>query len=332
MKNTVRMCNRCGERPAIVFLSRFTNAGKSINEGFCLNCARELGMPQIDEIIKHFGISDADIDAMSRGVGEVFDMFDDSNADNADDSSGTSRTATFPFLDKLFSGSSENKTSTKKDTQTKTNTKKRQTALDTYCINLTERAREGKLDMVIGREEETEHVVQILNRRQKNNPCLIGEPGVGKTAIAEGLAQRISCGKVPFKLQDKEVYLLDLTALVAGSQYRGQFEARMKALVQEIRNAGNIILVIDEIHTIVGAGSAEGSMNAANILKPALARGEVQVIGATTFSEYRKYIEKDTALERRFQPVTVNEPSGLSHKFYGMTDSLHTPSGCNREA
>ena len=341
MKNTVRMCSKCGERPAIVFLSRFTNAGESINEGFCLNCARELGMPQIDEIIRHFGISDADIDAMSQGVGEVFDMFEENKPENdessEDDSSdftdSINRTATFPFLDKLFRNVNENeqKTNTQEKAEPKTGKNKRRTALDTYCINLSERAREGKLDMVIGREEETEHVVQILNRRQKNNPCLIGEPGVGKTAIAEGLAQRISCGNVPFKLQGKEVYLLDLTALVAGTQYRGQFEARMKALVQEIRNAGNIILVIDEIHTIVGAGSSEGSMNAANILKPALARGEVQVIGATTFNEYRKYIEKDTALERRFQPVTVNEPNeedtlrilkGIAHyyeEFHGVT-------------
>ena len=313
------MCSRCGKNVAVIFITKL-EGGTSKNEGLCLKCARELGIKPIDDMMKKMGISDEDLDSLTSEMMSAFGgaegleglMSPSKDEDEGDDG----RTATFPFLNQLFGSSTspapvpsegsaaprgENKTNTAKPTKRK--------FLDSYCISLTQRAQEGKLDQLIGRERELERVVQILNRRQKNNPCLIGEPGVGKTAIAEGLAQRIANRDVPYKLLDKEVYLLDLTALVAGTQFRGQFESRMKGLIEEIKKLGNIILVIDEVHTIVGAGDAEGSMNAANILKPALSRGELQVIGATTLNEYRKHIEKDTALERRFQPVIVEEPS-----------------------
>ena len=314
------MCSRCGKNVAIVFIAKIEN-GQTKNEGLCLKCARELHIKPVDDVINKMGISDEDLDSitgdMMNALSGVEDMMDVDN-DGSDDSEDDGKTATFPFLNRLFGGpptppaqgdgaqSSERPPRQDGDKAPKQPKRK---FLDNYCIDLTARAREGKLDSMIGREEELERVIQILNRRQKNNPCLIGEPGVGKTAIAEGLAQRIAMGNVPYKLQDKQVFLLDLTALVAGTQFRGQFESRMKGLIEEIRKQGNIILVIDEVHNIVGAGDAEGSMNAANILKPALSRGEIQVIGATTFAEYRKHIEKDSALERRFQPVTVNEPS-----------------------
>ena len=304
-----KMCSKCKKNIAVVFITKVEN-GVSMNEGYCLKCARSLGIPQIDQAVKQMGISEEDLDMLSDEMSSMFGQKDDS--DSSDDDEIDSQTATFPLLNQLFGNTPapQPRPSRKEEGEPKEKKKsKRHKFLDSYCMNLTGRAREGKLDKVIGRDVETERVVQILNRRQKNNPCLIGEPGVGKTAIAEGLAQRIAAGDVPYKLRDKEVFLLDLTALVAGTQFRGQFESRMKSLIGEIKECGNIILVIDEVHNLVGAGDAEGSMNAANILKPALSRGEIQVIGATTFAEYRKYIEKDAALERRFQPVTVAEPT-----------------------
>ena len=306
-----KMCSKCKKNIAVVFITKVEN-GVTMNEGYCLKCARSLGIPQIDQAVKQMGISDEDLDMLSDEMSSMFGQKDDS--ESSDDDEIDSQTATFPLLNQLFGGSNtpapQPRPSRKEDEEPKEKKKsKRHKFLDSYCMDLTGRAREGKLDKVIGRDVETERVIQILNRRQKNNPCLIGEPGVGKTAIAEGLAQRIAAGDVPYKLRDKEVFLLDLTALVAGTQFRGQFESRMKSLIGEIKECGNIILVIDEVHNLVGAGDAEGSMNAANILKPALSRGEIQVIGATTFAEYRKYIEKDAALERRFQPVTVAEPT-----------------------
>ena len=308
-----KLCSKCKKNIAVVFITKLEN-GVSLNEGYCLKCARSLGIPQIDQAVKQMGFSEEDLDTLSDEMSSVFGQIDQGDHDDDD---MDSQTATFPMLNQLF-GSEPNMPAKpeppahKKEEEPEDNGKKKNKKhkfLDAYCMDLTGRAREGKLDKVIGRDMETERVIQILNRRQKNNPCLIGEPGVGKTAIAEGLAQRIAAGQVPYKLRDKEVFLLDLTALVAGTQFRGQFESRMKSLIAEIKACGNIILVIDEVHNLVGAGDAEGSMNAANILKPALSRGELQVIGATTFSEYRKYIEKDAALERRFQPVTVAEPS-----------------------
>ena len=337
---TPPLCSKCNKNVAVIFLTRIEN-GKTYNEGLCLKCAKDLGLKQVDDIMKRMGLTDEDLDAMSSEMMSLYngaqqDRNDDQNADDDDDDEIESRTATFPFLNKLF-GSSEAPQSEEeppRDEQPRKGKEgrpeKKKKFLDNYCLNLTAKARAGGLDQVIGRETETERVIQILNRRQKNNPCLIGEPGVGKTAIAEGLAQRIVAGTVPQKLRDKEIYLLDMTAMVAGTQFRGQFESRMKSLIAEIKKLGNVILVIDEVHNLVGAGDAEGSMNAANILKPALSRGEVQVIGATTFKEYRKYIEKDSALERRFQPVTVNEPSveesvailrGIAHyyeQFHGV--------------
>ena len=306
-----KMCSKCKKNIAVVFITKVEN-GVTMNEGYCLKCARSLGIPQIDQAVKQMGISDEDLDMLSDEMSSMFGQKDDS--DSSDDDEIDSQTATFPLLNQLFGGSNtpapQPRPSRKEEGEPKEKKKsKRHKFLDSYCMDLTGRAREGKLDKVIGRDVETERVIQILNRRQKNNPCLIGEPGVGKTAIAEGLAQRIAAGDVPYKLRDKEVFLLDLTALVAGTQFRGQFESRMKSLIGEIKECGNIILVIDEVHNLVGAGDAEGSMNAANILKPALSRGEIQVIGATTFAESRKYIEKDAALERRFQPVTVAEPT-----------------------
>ena len=302
------LCSRCKKNVAVIFITKVEN-GKSTNEGLCLKCAKELGIKQVDEIVERMGITDEDLDSLNSEMNQLIQPEDD------DEDIG-SRTATFPHMNRLFGGLGNELSPTdepKKDAPSAPSDKpkapKKRKFLDHYCLNLTAKARENQLDRIIGREVETERVVQILNRRQKNNPCLIGEPGVGKTAIAEGLAQRIAAGDVPFKLRDKEVYLLDLTALVAGTQFRGQFEGRMKSLITEVKECGNIILVIDEVHNLVGAGDAEGSMSAANILKPALSRGEIQVIGATTFAEYRKYIEKDSALDRRFQPVTVAEPS-----------------------
>ncbi len=309
-----KMCAKCRKNIAVVFITKIEN-GATLNEGYCLKCARSLGIPQIDQAVKQMGISEEDLDLLSDEMSSMFGQRD--NSDNHDDDEIDSQTATFPLLNQLL-GSTGNlpaqpsrparKEEQSQEDQPKKKNKKHK-FLDSYCMDLTGRAREGKLDQVIGRDMETERVIQILNRRQKNNPCLIGEPGVGKTAIAEGLAQRIVNRQVPYKLWDKEVFLLDLTALVAGTQFRGQFESRMKSLIGEVKECGNIILVIDEVHNLVGAGDAEGSMNAANILKPALSRGEIQVIGATTFNEYRKYIEKDAALERRFQPVSVAEPT-----------------------
>ena len=302
-----KMCTKCKKNIAVVFITKVEN-GVTMNEGYCLRCARSLGIPQIDAAVKQMGMSEDDLDALSDEMSSMFGQ----NEDSEDESE--SRTATFPLLNQLF-GSANPPAKPQKPQQeepeedAKKKKNKKHKFLDSYCMDLTGRAKTGKLDKVIGRDVETERVIQILNRRQKNNPCLIGEPGVGKTAIAEGLAQRIAAGDVPYKLRDKEVFLLDLTALVAGTQFRGQFESRMKSLITEIKECGNIILVIDEVHNLVGAGDAEGSMNAANILKPALSRGEIQVIGATTFNEYRKHIEKDAALERRFQPVTVAEPT-----------------------
>ena len=314
-----KLCSRCKKNVAVVFISRL-DGDNTVNEGLCLKCAKELGLPQVDDMMKRMGISDDDLDTLNNEMLQAFDgvenVEDLPKEDNPDSDEEEGKTATFPFLNRLFNGDSSSRSdeqsqgsSARADRDKEHKGDKKRKYLESYCLNLTERAKAGKLDPVIGRGQEIERVIQILNRRQKNNPCLIGEPGVGKTAIAEGLAQRISEGKVPFKLREKEVYLLDLTALVAGTQFRGQFESRMKGLIDEVKRLGNIILMIDEVHTIVGAGDAEGSMNAANILKPALSRGEIQVIGATTFTEYRKSIEKDTALERRFQPVTVSEPS-----------------------
>ena len=309
------LCSRCKKNVAVVFISRM-EGDKAHNEGLCLKCAKELGLPQVDDMMKRMGISDEDLDTLNSEMMQAFNGVEElGDLPEGEDSEEDGKTATFPFLNRLFSGNDAPRAAEEAPGEGGSRRKeerkdgKKRKFLESYCISLTQRAKDGKLDPVIGRAQEIERVVQILNRRQKNNPCLIGEPGVGKTAIAEGLAQRIAAGDVPFKLRDKEVYLLDLTALVAGTQFRGQFESRMKGLIDEVKKLGNIILMIDEVHNIVGAGDAEGSMNAANILKPALSRGEIQVIGATTFNEYRKSIEKDTALERRFQPVTVNEPS-----------------------
>lgn len=344
------MCSRCGKNVAVIFITRI-EAGQTKNEGLCLKCARELHIKPVDDVINKMGISDDDLDSLSGDMMNALSGVEDlmpSEEDEENEDDG--KTATFPFLNRLFGGpaasgnnQNANQDRTKNDNPSGGSAAPKQAKrkfLDNYCIDLTARAKAGKLDSMIGREEELERVIQILNRRQKNNPCLIGEPGVGKTAIAEGLAQRIANGDVPYKLQDKQVFLLDLTALVAGTQFRGQFESRMKGLIEEIRKQGNIILVIDEVHNIVGAGDAEGSMNAANILKPALSRGEIQVIGATTFAEYRKHIEKDSALERRFQPVTVNEPSiadsieiirGIAH-YYEDYHQVHIADEMCRQA
>ena len=317
------MCSRCGKNVAVIFITKMEN-GTTKNEGLCLKCARELGIKPIDDMMKKMGISDEDLDNLTTEMMSAFGgaeglegLMNQPQGEDGDGEEDDGRTATFPFLNQLFSGGAvpqqpAGESGPKKEGEEgkKAGPKHpKRKFLDSYCISLSRKAKEGKLDRLIGRDRELDRVIQILNRRQKNNPCLIGEPGVGKTAIAEGLAQKIAQGEVPYKLLDKEVYLLDLTALVAGTQFRGQFESRMKGLIEEIRKLGNIILVIDEVHSIVGAGDAEGSMNAANILKPALSRGEIQVIGATTLNEYRKHIEKDTALERRFQPVMVEEPS-----------------------
>ena len=314
------MCSRCHKHVAVVFITKL-EGGQSKNEGLCLKCAKELGIKPIDDMIQKMGITDEDLENLTSEMMSAFGGAEGMEGlmpqDREDGDEDDGRTATFPFLNQLFGAAAGGDAEPKKDAAPRPDKNGgkgqerpvKRKFLENYCISLTQRAQEGKLDRLIGRERELERVIQILNRRQKNNPCLIGEPGVGKTAIAEGLAMKIFQGDVPYKLLDKEVYLLDLTALVAGTQFRGQFESRMKGLIEEIKKLGNIILVIDEVHNIVGAGDAEGSMNAANILKPALSRGELQVIGATTLNEYRKHIEKDTALERRFQPVIVEEPS-----------------------
>ena len=344
------LCSRCKKNLAVVFITKI-DGGKTVNEGLCLKCAKEMGIKPVDDMIERMGLSEDDLENLNGEMTEAMNGLESllsqghDAEDGSEDDEADSQTATFPFLNKLFGAAGQGqdntpavpepeKTESRQRSGDKPNPKnKKHTFLDTYCQNLTQKARDGKLDRIIGREEETERVIQILNRRQKNNPCLIGEPGVGKTAIAEGLAQKIADKDVPYKLQNKEVYLMDLTALVAGTQFRGQFESRMKGLIEEVKKLGNIILVIDEVHNLVGAGDAEGSMNAANILKPALSRGEIQVIGATTFNEYRKHIEKDAALERRFQPVTVAEPTieqsiaiirGISHyyeTFHGVVIS-----------
>ena len=336
------LCSRCKKNVAVVFITRLDpNGQNSHNEGLCLKCARELNIRPVTDMIEKMGLSDEELEGLTNEMMSAFDgtesmqdlignitesLRDVAGERDDDEDEEEGRTATFPFLNRLMgnmNGQEEKKDETPapsapqggKDKaqgraekpERKARTKRK--FLENHCISLTRKAAEGKLDKMIGRDQELERVIQILNRRQKNNPCLIGEPGVGKTAIAEGLAMKIFQGDVPYKLKDKEVYLLDLTSLVAGTQFRGQFESRMKGLIEEIKKLGNIILVIDEVHNLVGAGDAEGSMNAANILKPALSRGEIQVIGATTLVEYRKYIEKDSALERRFQPVIVNEPS-----------------------
>ena len=343
------LCSKCKKNVAVVFISRMNEKNEMVNEGLCLQCAAKLGLPQVEDMMKRMGITPEDLEninsEMMQAFGGAEEMSDLPEGGEEDDDEESGKTATFPFLNRLFGNNNQPAPQPQQPADNGQQpagrkTEKKRKFLDNYCINLSQRAREGKLDAVIGREQEIERVVQILNRRQKNNPCLIGEPGVGKTAIAEGLAQRIVAGDVPFKLRDKEVYLLDLTALVAGTQFRGQFESRMKGLIEEIRKAGNVILVIDEVHNIVGAGDAEGSMNAANILKPALSRGEIQVIGATTFNEYRKHIEKDTALERRFQPITVNEPNiedtlkilqGIAH-YYEQFHGVSIPQGVLRQA
>ena len=344
------LCSRCKKNLAVVFITKI-DGGKTVNEGLCLKCAKAMGIKPVDDMIERMGLSEDDLENLNGEMTEAMNGLESllsqghDAEDGSEDDEADSQTATFPFLNKLFGAAGQGqdntpavpepeKTENRQRSGDKPNSKnKKHKFLDTYCQNLTQKARDGKLDRIIGREEETERVIQILNRRQKNNPCLIGEPGVGKTAIAEGLAQKIADKDVPYKLQNKEVYLMDLTALVAGTQFRGQFESRMKGLIEEVKKLGNIILVIDEVHNLVGAGDAEGSMNAANILKPALSRGEIQVIGATTFNEYRKHIEKDAALERRFQPVTVAEPTieqsiaiirGISHyyeTFHGVVIS-----------
>lgn len=308
------MCARCKKRPAVVFITTMQGEEKH-NEGLCLVCAKELGVPQVNDYLKQMGISDEDFEESYKAIfGD-----DEANPDDNDDVDGfmPGGAGTVPqFLQSLFGGEKSDSDSLKSDNtddkkrkDKKKKEDKKHKFLDTFCTNLTEKARRGELDRIIGRDKEIYRVTQILSRRTKNNPCLIGEPGVGKTAIAEGIAQKLVSGDVPFRLQNKELYLLDLTALVAGTQFRGQFESRVKSLLEEIKNAGNILLFIDEVHNLVGTGDNEGTMNAANMFKPALSRGELQVIGATTFNEYRKYIEKDSALERRFQPVTINEPS-----------------------
>ena len=305
------LCSRCKKRQAVVFVTRM-EGDKTYNDGLCLVCAKELGIKPVSDMMEKFGITEDDVEQMDEQLGDLMDL---SSGEGEEDGFAPGGAATFPFLQNLFgqkpageANAAEGKNGTKTGKEARKKEKKRK-ALTQYCTDLTGRAREGKIDRIVGRDREIYRVIQILSRRTKNNPCLIGEPGVGKTAIAEGLALRIAAGEVPPRLKDKEIHLLDLTALVAGTQFRGQFESRIKSLVDEVKEEGNILLFIDEVHNLVGTGDAEGSMSAANILKPALSRGEIQVIGATTFNEYRKNIEKDAALERRFQPVTVEEPS-----------------------
>ena len=324
------MCSRCGKRPAVVFLAGL-NGTEKFEKGYCLTCAKEMGVPQVNEYLKQMGITDEDLEngldmlmgmgaeEMSNADDDFSDMLMTDDDDDSEDGVGGFQKGGAnilpPFMEKFFGGGNNNADTDKgsdkdkKEKKKKNKDAKKRKFLETFCTNLTGKAKDGKIDRIIGRDKEIERVIQILSRRSKNNPCLIGEPGVGKTAIAEGIAQKIVSGDVPFRLQDKELYLLDLTALIAGTQFRGQFESRVKSLIDEIKTAGNIILFIDEVHNLVGTGDSEGTMNAANMFKPALSRGELQVIGATTFNEYRKHIEKDSALERRFQPVTVLEPS-----------------------
>ena len=330
----IPICTRCGKNAAVVFITRIDQNSNSTQEGLCLKCAKELGIKPIDQLMEQMGITEDTLDMLAEEIGSLEDLGGlvpagtdgeesdaphQTNSNDRDEESDEEEIENnppipFPFPRSLLrpvgeAASSRSERNTEAGEREARRRRKQRKFLPNYCDDLTKKAREGRLDRIVGREKETDRVIQILNRRQKNNPCLIGEPGVGKTAVAEGLALRIAEGKVPAKLADKEVHLLDLTALVAGTQFRGQFESRMKGLIEEIKSCGNIILVIDEVHNIVGAGDSEGSMNAANILKPALSRGEIQVIGATTFNEYRKHIEKDAALERRFQPVTISEPS-----------------------
>ena len=307
------LCSRCKKRQAVVFISTIQGNDKR-DEGLCLICAKELSVPQVNDYLEKMGISDEDLEESYKMIfGDVDEETDaDSGAD--DDFTPGGAGTMMPFFKRFAANKDSQTESEKQDVKddkkhNKKKEEKKRKFLDTYCTNLTAKAKKGEIDRIIGREKEIYRVMQILSRRTKNNPCIIGEPGVGKTAIAEGIAQKLADGDVPFRLQGKELYMLDLTSLVAGTQFRGQFEGRVKALIEEIKTAGNIILFIDEVHNLVGTGDSEGTMNAANILKPALSRGEVQVIGATTFNEYRKYIEKDSALERRFQPVTANEPS-----------------------
>ena len=327
------VCIRCQKRPAIIFIQRMEN-GQMKQEGYCLHCARELHIKPVDDLMKQFGMSEQDLDNMENRMESMMEELGDSNplsmlmnmsgsgedadAENMDEDLVPGSNATFPLG---FTGTEKQDGDKKADRKNGKKPPKRK-FLDTYCENLTRKAREGKLDDIIGRDREIYRTIQILSRRQKNNPCLIGEAGVGKTAIAEGIAERIAKGQVPIGLRDKEIFLLDLTSLVAGTQFRGQFEQRVKGLLSEVKAACNVILFIDEIHTITSAGESEGAMNAGNILKPALSRGEIQVIGATTFTEYRKYIEKDQALERRFQPVRVEEPS--------VADTLAVMNGIKR--
>ena len=347
------MCSKCGKRPAVVFISQMgahdhNDGGNGLGKGLCIVCAKEAGIPQVDEYIKRMGISDEDLEEMANATSDLFDegeSFENGGSSTLPELFGN----LMGNVEKLFGGAAmppaqtpegepaQSESFSKKPAKDKPKPKLKY--LNTYCTNLSEKAASGDMDNVIGREREIDRVIQILSRRQKNNPCLIGEPGVGKTAIAEGIAQRISSGDVPYRLHDKTVYLLDMAALVAGTQFRGQFESRMKGLIEEVKRLGNVILFIDEVHSIVGTGDSEGSMSASNILKPALSRGEVQVIGATTFSEYRKYIEKDAALERRFQPVTVNEPTiadacrmleGIK-KYYEAHHKIHVSDAIIRE-
>ncbi len=324
------ICSKCGKRPAVVFVSN--NTQEAPTKGYCLSCAKEMGIKPVEDLINKMGLSDEDLENVQEqmdslmgdegmkslmenlsvdNLAEQMEKFEEQTEDNGDFTPGGA--PAFPFFNNLFGGSDTKQSGEgkeRKERRKNRKTDKKRKHLNLYCENLTAKASEGRIDNIVGRDKEIERVIQILSRRTKNNPCLIGEPGVGKTAIAEGLALRIASGNVPLRLADKEIYLLDLTSLVAGTQFRGQFESRIKGLTQEIKEAGNIILFIDEVHNLVGAGdTSEGTMNAANILKPALSRGEVQVIGATTFNEYRKHIEKDSALERRFQPVKVGEPS-----------------------
>ena len=309
------MCSRCKKNIAVVFITKIEGPDKTTQEGLCLRCARELGVKPLDNIMEQMGITEDDLEALSGEIGSLADLNDlvtagsdgsDDDAPHETDPASNPPAAVPPLSPDAPRRASEG---ARTRTQAPPRDDKKRKYLNNYCENLTRKAAEGRIDHIVGRERETDRVIQILNRRQKNNPCLIGEPGVGKTAVAEGLAVRINEGRIPFKMRNKEVHLLDLTALVAGTQFRGQFESRMKGLIDEVKRLGNIILVIDEVHNIVGAGDSEGSMNAANILKPALARGDIQVIGATTLKEYRKHIEKDAALERRFQPVYIGEPS-----------------------
>ena len=312
------ICSRCKKRPAVIFISKIID-GKTVPEGLCINCAMEMNIGPIKQMMEQMGITEEDVDSISE---QFSNMFPDNEGDDSFEPGGS---PTMPFLQGLFgdmqsgltvrnesksevapSEPKNDKDSKKQNRRSRKEKEKKRKFLQLYCTDLTAKAKDGKIDNIIGRDKELSRVIQILCRRSKNNPCLIGEPGVGKTAIAEALAQKIAAGEVPAKLADKEIHLLDLTALVAGTQFRGQFESRIKNLVDEVKYNGNIILFIDEIHNLVGTGDAEGSMNAANILKPALSRGEIQVVGATTFTEYRKHIEKDAALERRFQPVKID--------------------------